>query len=536
MRFKLFLLAVVLIALSTNAFAAPGDLDPTFNGTGRLLTNIAVNPNAPLNMLEVQPDGKILVGANLQSFSSNPDTVIMRYNPNGTLDTAFGSGGTATINTTVTSGWQRGYSLALQPDGKILMTGDANGLMPVCATVRLNANGTIDTSFNGSGARQTSFHLGCFARSVRSQSDGKVVVGGFATDMNQQSFPTAALVTIRYNANGTIDTGYNGNGISATAFLIHTYGSPRALLIQSDNKILLGFSKLDPTLQTDAHFGMVRFNTNGSFDTAFGTGGTAFIGGPGTFEVLADAGLQPDGKIAVVGYRDADFTLARFNTDGSQDMSFGSGGYTVSTESAVGASSPEAILVQPNGKILAGGVVKVSGVPNFGIIRYNPDGSLDNARPAFSFESKQSESVSLWSTNGIATANFGGTSARIHSMAFDPAGRVLASGSSQSTTGYLALARFQGDASPYAGIYGTIRTAGGIPIRSAQVIISGGSLAQPIVYYTNNFGLYYFPDLPVTETYTIKVSAKRFRFTQFERSVMINSDVANFDFTANPQE
>jgi hypothetical protein len=117
-------------------------------------------------------------------------------------------------------------------------------------------------------------------------------------------------------------------------------------------------------------------------------------------------------------------------------------------------------------------------------------------------------------------------------MAIDAAGRVLVSGRT-SSTGNLTLARFQGDASPYASVSGTVRTAGGLPIRNAYVTLSGGGLSVAVTVLTNNLGIYLFTDLPVTETYSVTATAKRFRFATGERAVMLNADTENFDFTAN---
>jgi uncharacterized delta-60 repeat protein len=534
MKFKLSLLSIVIVVLSSNIFGAPGDLDPTFNGTGKLLTSIKVTSLPLNNMLEVQPDGKILVGIQASNGTSPDNTKIYRYNANGTPDTSFGIGGFAAIGGgPPVAGWDRGYSMALQPDGKILVAGvfiAPNG----CGTVRLNANGTIDTSFNTHGWVRTVFGPGCYGTAIKAQSDGKIVLGGYSVDTDANQTPVVAFFTMRYNSDGSTDPGYGSNGLAATEYAAHKYSSPQTLLIQPDGKIVLAGTFLTPT---ESDFGLVRFTASGSLDSSFGTGGFATAVEPAAQEQLADAALQADGKIVVVGSRVSDFTLARFNTDGTQDMTFGSGGFAVTTEAAFGTTAPGAIAVQPDGKILVGGNVKSGGTTKFAVARYNADGSLDNAFARFSLEPKQGRGLSsLWGANGIAIADFGQTETNLYSIALDAAGRILVSGNSRPpvSTRSLALARFLSDGSPYAYLFGTVRTAGGMPIKNISVVLNLGDLSQPVYAMTNQLGNYVFTNLPVTENYSVSVNSKRFTFAAPERYVILNHDTAGVDFTADP--
>jgi hypothetical protein len=217
-----------------------------------------------------------------------------------------------------------------------------------------------------------------------------------------------------------------------------------------------------------------------------------------------------------------------------------------------------AVKFQADGKILAGGAVvrDVNGFyrNDFAVVRLNPNGSVDSASRVVknNMPGAKMRGLDLGQKENVLTNDFWGGSSgiitygtpmgdeAITDITVDAAGRVVVVGISQLqvfpnvVNSRIAVARFLGDGSPYATIWGTIRTAGGLPIRNAYVTLSGGSLNAPVMVVTNNLGLYQFTGLPVTETYNVFVSAKRFRFTDGEETLMLNQDRGNLDFTANP--
>jgi len=209
--------------------------------------------------------------------------------------------------TTDFGGSDYGFSVALQPDGKIVVAGYAGGDF---ALARYNSDGALDTSF-GSGGKVTtdfggSYHPDGF--SVALQPDGKIVVAGYAG---------GDFALARYNSDGALDTSFGSGGKVTTDFGGSDAGYSVAL--QPDGKIVVaGYAGLD--------FALARYNSDGALDTSFGTGGKVTTDFSGGRDVGYSVALQPDGKIVVAGYAGVDFALARYNSDGALDTSFGSGG------------------------------------------------------------------------------------------------------------------------------------------------------------------------------------------------------------------
>jgi uncharacterized delta-60 repeat protein len=350
-----------------------------------------------------------------------------------------------------------------------------------------------------------------------------------------------------------MDTGYGTDGVSRTAFNFILYAEVAKIFIQPDGKYLLcgnyGLAK---------HYSAARFNASGGLDSSFGTGGMAVIALTGVQEKAMDIEMQPDGKIIFagdVGTSNTDFSMGRMNADGSLDTTFGSGGWvTVFNDPNFSTFHVVALSLLDDGKILTGGYILTT--PNnradFAVLRFNANGTLDSARLAAagrSLKTKtgglpllQTESVfpGLWGSGGLATAGTFNGNENITSMAVDSVGRVVAAGHSavpqigNTTTSEVAMARFLSDAAPLASIYGTIRTDSGMPIRNVSVVLSDGGLSAPRYALTNQFGLYAFTDLPVTESYSVSISSKRFNFTVDQKIISLLHDEESVDFTALP--
>jgi len=282
-----------LVRYNTN-----GTLDTSFDSDGIVTTNLGGNGYG--YSVAIQQDGKILVAG-----STGGDFALVRYNTNGTLDTSF-DGVTGTGNGIVITNLganDYGNSVAIQLDGKILVTGGTGNLI---ALVRYNTNGTLDTSFEGvtgtgNGIVKTLIGGSVVGNSVAIQQDGKILVAG-QTQINGST----DYALVRYNTNGTLDTSFDGDGI-VTA---HLGGSDKghSVAIQQDGKILVvGY--------TENRFGLLRVNSDGTRDTSFGSAGivfTAFVG-----SAARSVAIQPDGKILVAGYSYTDpfsFAVARYTT------------------------------------------------------------------------------------------------------------------------------------------------------------------------------------------------------------------------------
>jgi len=258
---------IVLAGYSTDAskqdfaltrYNADGTLDTSFNNTGKVTCAVGTDKDQARSVA-VQSDGKIVVAGH-SSTDRKCKFALVRYNTDGTLDTTFNS--TGKVTTAIGSGKDDGYCVALQTDGKILVAGnsfDGNREYEF-ALVRYNTDGSLDTSFNGTGTLTTDIGGGDAAHSVTVQSDGKIVAAGSTTVGN------ANFALVRYNTDGSLDTTFHGTGKVTTVIgssqNLGYIGSGVAL--QSDGKILVtGYS-----FNTGRdYFALVRYNTNGDLDT-----------------------------------------------------------------------------------------------------------------------------------------------------------------------------------------------------------------------------------------------------------------------------
>jgi uncharacterized delta-60 repeat protein len=369
---------------------ASGDLDTSFANDGKKTISFGGTDSA--NVVLVQPNGRIVVaggGALPTAFC------VARLRSNGVLDTTFGSGGKRAIRF---GGEQEGaFGAALQPDGKIVLVGDSDFRV---AVARLKPNGTLDNTFSGDGRRTFSWGPIGRATDVLVLPNGKLLVGGFSGP------ETGNVQVARLNANGTLDTTFGTGGIATADFGGDDFGL--AMARQANGRILIaGLSRptqigattggaivarlrangaLDPDFDGDGRlmFGtgsvsavfvqpdrrivvagnangsqmmtVTRLRPNGSPDATFDGDGTATI----DFGSLADAGndavLQPDGKIVVAGYTQAvnsPTAVARLNANGSPDTTFGAAGKVTINFGA--AMFGNAVALQSNGRIVVAG-------------------------------------------------------------------------------------------------------------------------------------------------------------------------------------
>jgi uncharacterized delta-60 repeat protein len=273
------------VALSR--FTTNGALDTSFNTTGRVTTPIGGSHDYGESVV-VQPDGKILVGGRIDNGAS--DFSVVRYTSAGALDTSFN--GTGYVTSPIGAGFDYGHSLALQPDGKVLLAGEVIvGANWNCAVARYTAAGVLDTSFNGTGFVTTSVGASsAYCSSVALQPDGKIILGGAADNGANYDF-----ALIRYTSSGALDTSFNGTGILMSPISAGTdYGYYLAL--QPDGKIILAGSA---NFGTNS-FTVARYTSSGALDTSFNT--TGFISTPiGANDQPLGVVLQSDGKIVLAG-------------------------------------------------------------------------------------------------------------------------------------------------------------------------------------------------------------------------------------------
>jgi uncharacterized delta-60 repeat protein len=280
----------------------------------------------------------------------------------GDLDPTFSGDGKQT--TDFGAGPSAAEAVVRQADGKIIVVGGADGNFLVA---RYNLDGSLDPSFSGDGRVQTNF-TGLDGATDVALRDNKIVVVGFSTDNND----VGHFALARYNANGSLDTSFSGDGKQTTA---GGFFEATGVALQADGKIVAVGT-------TGSDFALARYNPNGSLDPSFSGDGkqtTDFAFGVAGARGMA---IQADGKIMAVGESLAGFALARFNPNGSLDTSFSGDG--LQTNDFGGAAAGRKVAVQGDGKIVAVGQGGSGG--DFALARYNPDGSLD---PSFSGDGLQ---------------------------------------------------------------------------------------------------------------------------------------------------
>jgi uncharacterized delta-60 repeat protein len=386
------------------ALAAPGDLDPSFGTGGTVITSFGGTDVA--SAVVIQPDGKLVV-AGRTNIAGNTVFALARYNPNGSLDPAFGTGG---LVTTEFGSTDQAFAVALQGDGKIVTAGRRGSDVIVA---RYNANGSVDSSFGSTTGRViTNFGATEQALALVLQPDGRIVVAGRTNKPAPNGNFDFALA--RYEAAGTLDLTFGTGGLVTTDFG-GSVDRAFAMALQPDGKLVV-------VGDSDANFALARYHSNGSLDPSFGTDGKVITSFGGTDQASAVI-LQPDGKIVVAGQTDTgistDFALARYMPDGSLDGGFGSGGRITTNFTGNSDDVGAAVVLQSDGKIVVGGTSE----ENFALARYTPDGGLDTS---FGIEGK-------------VTTNLGGEDL-LHALALQPDGAIVAVGESADR---FALARYQ---------------------------------------------------------------------------------------------
>ena len=288
-----------------------GSLDPSFSGDGRVQTNFGASDGA--NDVALQGNKIVVVGHTHEQEAHFGAFALARYNPDGSLDTNFSGDGKQTTDFGVAC-CDQANGVAVQANGKIVAVGTPGAGL---ALTRYNTNGSLDTSFSGDGKQTTNF--GGVGNGVAVQGDGKIVaVGGGSSG----DFELA-----RYNSNGSLDTSFSGDGRQTTDFGEFDLGEGVAL--QANGRIVaVGFAGSG----AGGDFGLARYNANGSLDTSFSGDGkqtTDFLFGAG--DGANDLAIQANGRIVAVGLASGgatgqDFALARYNPNGSLDTSFSSDG------------------------------------------------------------------------------------------------------------------------------------------------------------------------------------------------------------------
>lgn len=359
---------LTMIASATVTVVPPGTVDLSFGNSGIVTTLISDTTNGAM-AIAIQPDGKIVtVGQAIMKSTS--DFVVVRYNEDGSLDNNFGNNG---VVTTDLSGSDVATAVAIQTDGKIVVGGNSSNLTHNdFVLVRYNLDGNLDSTFGDGGKVMIPMGRNSgFASAVVIQKDGKILEAG-------SSFYSPQFVLVRYNSDGSLDTGFGVGGIVSTD-LGPAYGGANCMAVQDDGKIILaGY------IGTNRIFALARYNLDGSLDSSFGIGGVVTaLPSLGLNEVVGVA-IQSDGKIVAAGtsiyVENYDIALVRYEGNGQLDTTFGNQGKVIVSKSNNSDDVVNSIVLQSDGKIVISGWMEDFGDPaKIAVLRFNPDGSLDDS-------------------------------------------------------------------------------------------------------------------------------------------------------------
>jgi uncharacterized delta-60 repeat protein len=417
-----FVVAAGLLPIA-GAAAAPGDLDASFGDGGIVRTRVGQS-FAFATAAAQQTDGKLVAAGGSMSRGRLVFT-LTRYLEQGALDRSFGRRGKVTTGFGPDQGLA--MALAVQEDGKLVVGGSVgdNGAADDFALTRYLENGSLDASFGNGGIVITPVGSSLDdAYALALQHDGKLVAAGTSVTESNADF---ALV--RYRNDGSLDPSFGDGGKVVTA-LGPLIDIAFGVVVQPDGKLVAaGLSGLgggsDPT------FALVRYRKDGSLDRSFGSRGivTTAVGSEGSSAYALV--LQPDGKLVAAGLSDnasgSDVALARYRKNGSLDPTFGEGGKVI-TPVGNSIDTAKALALQSDGKLVAvGRTVGDDGRSSFALVRYLADGSLDGG----------------FGDGGKVVTDAGTVGSSAEAVTVQRDGKLVAAGvGSNQTRGYFALARY----------------------------------------------------------------------------------------------
>jgi len=399
--------------LSMARYNTDGSLDNAFGSGGLVIQTFASGYNSWANAIVQEGDGKLLVGGFLNTFA------VLRYTTNGTLDASFGSGGVVTC-----PGYQA-QAITIQPAGIIFNdtamivaagVGSINN-QNQAIVVRMDFSGVLDTAFNGTGVASTPLPYNLQVTGVVAfnffRSPKKIVISG---TYSQAASASSDFFVAKFNYNGSLDTTFGGGGLVVTDLggSDYAYG----LVVQPGTKLLLAGTTSSDYYNPD--FALARYNySDGSLDTNF-NGNGILVQDLGNREAQAlGTAIQSDGKIVVAGKCDLGngtaVALCRFSPSGDLDPSFGVGGKLISTIGD-GISEADAVAIQPDGKIIVAGDTYGSNPQAFMLARFLPTGILD---PFFG-------------TNGVVVTTVGTNGSSATAIALQSDGKILVGGHGSS--------------------------------------------------------------------------------------------------------
>lgn len=384
-NFLLFIFAVFA------AHAQPGALDVSFSGDGKLTASLTTGNNTA-NAVAVQSDFKILAAGAVFNGTSSTDFGVARYNEDGTPDLTFNGTGASLADFNHAFDYCTG--MALQPDGKIVLGGYTDfGAGFDFALARFNANGTPDGTFGADGKVTLHFGTTAFANAIALQPDGKILMTGYVMGESAN-----LLVVVRFLSDGSLDLDF-GTGGKSIVPIGEDSAIAHAIAVQpNDGKIVVAGRVMNGALLRWEAL-LFRFDADGAPDTGFGTQGQVITRVANQDYVVTAVALSPDGKIATAGYTGNSpsaykATLARYLSDGTPDNEFADNGIGIVPLGSSG-DQPKSIVLLEN-RIVVGGSVQQNGLSRFVVASFDQNGA-----PVASFGDNGSTTTAFAQQDGI---------------------------------------------------------------------------------------------------------------------------------------
>jgi uncharacterized delta-60 repeat protein len=360
-----------LETLNERIAPAAGGLDPTFGTGGTVATPIGPGDDTGFSVA-IDSIGRIVVAG--RTFNgSDSDFAVARYTIDGTLDTSFDGDGVAT--TPIGAAGDFGQCVVIDALDRIILVGQSDsGTDLDFAIVRYNTDGSLDTSFDDDGKATIAFGPGNdYGTCVTVDPDGRIVVAGYIS--NGSNFDVGIA---RLNGDGTLDTTFSGDG-QATRDIVGTDDFVASVITDDLRRVIVTGSAFNGSNHDEL---VARFNSDGTPDNTFGSSGwISTIIGPSD-EGGTTVAIDASGRIVVGGRTfnggNFDLFLIRHNSDGTRDSTFGGNGIVV-TAIGTGQDYGERVLIDGVGRVLLAGTSSNGSNLDLALVRYNPNGSLDTS-------------------------------------------------------------------------------------------------------------------------------------------------------------
>lgn len=322
----LFFQLILPLFFYSNAFSQPFELDANFGNDGIVRLHLFEGYNTATSAITEENGEFILSFSNTNTFS------LVKFHQDGSINKSFGKDGKAIADFEHMKS-VRGREVVKQNNEKLVVVGSVKDSSEIdyIALARFHSDGSLDQNFGNNGKIITDYiNASTTANAIVIQTDGKIVVVGTKTYIDRKT----DFILFRFHQDGTLDEEFGNSGLVSTNFVARDE-YPKFVKLQSDGKIIAGG---DVEERNGIHdYVIARYNTNGSLDSSFGSEGKVFFDVNISSEIADNIILQSDGKILVIGsiYKrgtiESCILLVRFNKDGTLDNTFGNQG-TVMTD------------------------------------------------------------------------------------------------------------------------------------------------------------------------------------------------------------